>query len=149
MGQFSWLYSDTGRQMVDGKKKNSYLLVPPPFQDKYGEHILEKKYDGYGHFGDYDVYELVAEWNKESVPEILRRAERGSWECSINENTKANLMKLYRGEPISCELRWLGIVMACYDSDNAALEYPIKIVSYPMPYERAKASESDPDQGWE
>lgn len=148
MGQFSWIYSDNGKQMVDGKHADSYLLVPPPFQSKYGKWIEENCYDGYGHMGSYDVYDLIIEWNKEMIPEIVRRAKNGTWYCNASDSID-DLMKYYNGEEIGCELRWLGIVIACYDEDNFALEYPIKITSKPMEYEKAKVSKSDPNQGWE
>lgn len=96
MGQFSWIYSDTNKQLIDNKRADTYLLVPKPFQEKYGKEIYEGCYDG-----------------------------------------------------IDCELRWLGIVMACYDEDNAALEYPIKITTREMEYEKVAPSLSDPNQGWE
>ena len=68
MGQFSWLYSDTNKQVVDNKEADAYLLVPEPYQEEYGKYILETCYDGYGHFGNYDVYELVALWNRKNMP---------------------------------------------------------------------------------
>ena len=34
MGQFSWLYSDTGKQIIDGKVEDSFLLVQEPLQKK-------------------------------------------------------------------------------------------------------------------
>lgn len=37
-------------------------------QEEYGKYILETCYDGYGHFGNYDVYELVALWNRKNMP---------------------------------------------------------------------------------
>ena len=79
MGQFSWIYSDINKQLVDDKEADAYLLVPKKFQHKYGK-------------------------------------------------------ALYEG---------------CYDEDNFALEYPIKITSTEMEYEQANASRSDPNQGWE
>ena len=36
MGQFSWLYSDTNKQLVDNKEADAYLLVPEPYQEEYG-----------------------------------------------------------------------------------------------------------------
>lgn len=51
MGQFSWIYSDTNKQVVDGKRADTYLLVPEPFQEKYEKYIYEDCYDGYGNFG--------------------------------------------------------------------------------------------------
>lgn len=55
--------------------------MPKPFQEKYGKAIYEYCYDGYGNFDIYDVYELIAEWNKEMIPEIINRAKNGTWHC--------------------------------------------------------------------
>ena len=149
MGQFSWIYSDTNNQLIDNRMADTYLLVPKPFQEKYGKAIYESCYDGYGRFGRYDVYDLIPEWNKDMIPEIIRRIKAGNWKCSTSEKDITNLQNYYKGKPITCELRWLGIVMACYDEDNFALEYPIKITTKEMEYENARPSESDPNQGWE
>ena len=149
MGQFSWIYSDTNEQLIDNRKADTYLLVPKPFQEKYGKAIYESCYDGYGRFGRYDVYDLIPEWNKDMMPEIIRRIKAGNWKCKTNENDITNLQNYYEGKPITCELRWLGIAMACYDEDNFALEYPIKITTKEIEYENVKPSESDPNQGWE
>lgn len=150
MGQFSWIYSNTGKQVVDNKVADTYLLVPKPFQEKYGKAIYEDCYDGYGHFGKYyDVFDLIPEWNREMIPEIIRRIKNGNWHCSTSESDIQNLQAYYNGKEIDCELRWLGIIMACYDEDNFALEYPIKITSREMEYEDADPSLGDPNQGWE
>ena len=148
MGQFSWIYSDTNKQLVDNKRADTYLLVPPKFQDKYGKYIYEECYDGYGRFGRYDVYDLIPEWNKEMIPEIISRIKEGIWVCSTSEYDIENLQSYYDGKEISCELRSLGIIMACYDKDNAALKYPIKITTKPMYYNNVEPSVSDPNQGW-
>lgn len=149
MGQFSWIYSDTNKQVVDDKNADTFLLVPKVFRHKYGNAIYEGCYDGYGNFGGYDVYDLVLEWNRDMIPEIIRRIRKGTWKCSVSENDIVNLQNYYDGREVSCELRWLGIIMACYDEDNFALEYPIKITSKEMDYEDVFASETDPNQGWE
>ena len=83
------------------------------------------------------------------IPEIIRRIKNGNWKCSTGEKDIAELQNFYEDKPISCELRWLGIIMACYDEDNFALEYPIKITSKEMEYEHTSPSKSDPNQGWE
>lgn len=149
MGQFSWIYSDTNKQVIDNKRADTYLLVPKLFQKKYGKVIYENCYDGYGRFGRYDVYDLIPEWNKNMIPEIIRRIKNGNWHCSTSENDITNLQAYYDGKEIDCELRWLGIIMACYDEDNFALEHPIKITSREMEYEDADPSLGDPNQGWE
>lgn len=148
MGEFSWIYSDTKRRIINNREKDVYLLVPPPFQEKYGKAINESCYGGYGHFGSYDVYRLIPEWNKEMIPEIIRRIKQKNWRCSTSKYYVENLQKYYDGEKINTDLRELGIIMACYDEDNFALLYPIKITSKLMDYEKAEPSEGDPDQGW-
>lgn len=60
MGQFSWLDCITQEQIVDGRTRKSYVLVPKQFG---GGHIVEECYEGYGVFGGRDVFQLVAEWN--------------------------------------------------------------------------------------
>ena len=150
MGQFSWIYSDTNKQLLDNVCADTFLLVPKPFQDKYGKAIYEDCYDGYGDFGKYDVYNLIPERNKEMIPEIIRRIKNKNEECDvISENDISNLQAYYEGKEIDCELRWLGIIMACDDEDNAALKYPIKITTKEMEYEEVAPSLSDPYQGWD
>lgn len=149
MGQFSWIYSDTEKQLVDNKPADTYLLVPKPFQDKYGKAIYESCYDGYGNFGGYDVYDLIPKWNREMIPEIIRRIKNGKWTASASDKEIESLQAYYEGKEINCPLRYIGIIMACYDEDNAALKYPIKITTREMEYENVAPSKSDPNQGWE
>lgn len=126
MGQFSWITSDTHEQVFnDYDKKPAYLLVPEEWQDEFGEYFEETDYEGYGEFGGRDVYALVAIWN---LPDKCKD-ENGVWKPDDR-------------------IRRIGIDIACYDEDNAALKYPIKITSKPMEYSEAEPSISDPDQGW-
>lgn len=76
MGQFSWIYSDTGEPVYNDERADTYLLVPKEFQKKYGHAIYEPWYEGYGRFGGYDVYDLIIEWNKEMIPEIIAKAKK-------------------------------------------------------------------------
>ena len=76
------------------------------------------------------------------IPEIISRIKSGNWECDADEQDIENLQNYYKGKKISCELRDLGILMACYDEDNFALKYPIKITSKEMEYEDANPSET-------
>lgn len=149
MGQFSWKYADDGRRAVkDNKCADTYLLVPEPFQQKYGKAIYEDCYDGYGHFGSYDVYDLVVEWNREIIPEIVSKMKAGEWRCSIFKNGIENLRNYYDGKKLTMPQRDLGIMLACYDEDNFSLKYPIKITMREMEYAKARPSKSDPNQGW-
>lgn len=146
MGQFSWLDCKSGRQIKDDVRADVYLLVPKEFG---GGHIHEECYDGYGRFGGQDVYELIPIWNKKMVPEILRRSKDGHWHCKISEHEAEQMQNFHDGKPCSIPLRYIGIIMACYDRDNFALEYPIKITHDERAvYERCEPSEVDPNQGW-
>ena len=146
MGQFSWLDCKDNTQIVDDKEVDVYLLVPEEFG---GGHIVEHCYDGYGHFGGHDIYDLVMKWNKDYLNIPL--AYEDSWRCNDWLTLyKEDFKKYEKGEPIEQELRILGITLACYDEDNARLRYPIKITHDPdARYEGCKPSLSDPDQGWE
>ena len=148
MGQFSWIYSDTKKAVLDGVPADTYLLVPKPFQEKYGKAIYESCYDGYGNFGGYDVYDLIPEWNRDMVPEIIRRIRQGEWECSVDDEEISDLQNYYEGKPITCNLRHLGIILACYNEDNFKLKYPIKITTKELDYDSVAPSKSDPNQGW-
>lgn len=147
MGQHSWLYADTKKQLLCNKVADSYLLVPKEFWGKYGKFIFTPYYDGYGNFGKYDAYDLVPEWNKEHIPFIIEHIKAGEWECTTSEEDVKNLLNYYEGKKITCELRWLGIIMACYDEDNERLKYPVKITTKVMNYEDADMSRRDPEQG--
>lgn len=98
MGQFSWIYSDTNNQLIDNKPADTYLLVPKPFQKKYGKTIHESCYDGYGRFGNYDVYDLIPEWNRDMIPEVICKLKNGTWECSASRKRNFKSTGLLRGE---------------------------------------------------
>lgn len=175
MGFFSWLYSDTQEPIRVGKSRSTYLLVPPPFQRKYGLYIYEGYYDGYGHIGPYDVYELLAIWNEKFLPQIKevteypqrerymdfcgvsgeeyysRAVERFEWSRRLLEDYRRgvehpDMCQLY-GEDY---LREVGILIGCGDERHFVLKYPLKFVSEfnpDMRWEDVLASGSDPNQG--
>lgn len=161
MGQFSWLYSDTNKQLVDNKMADTYLLVPPPFQEKYGKAIYESCYDGYGRFGRYDVYDLVADWNREWAKQnpnyTTYRGQKLSdyaWypfytDLSLSREEVIEKWKATKDEEPWFDWRIIGIDLSCYDEDNFALGYPIKITTREMEYNCVTPSKSDPNQGWE
>lgn len=146
MGQFSWLDCVDGKQIIDGYAKTSYVLVPKEFG---GGSIAESRYDGYGHFGAYDIYDLILDWNKDYIPQYLKQMKSGNWECDPSDSDMKELQNYYKNRPIDVEERWLGIILACYDEDNERLKYPIKITYHPdVTYEECNPSLSDPNQGW-
>lgn len=160
MGQFSWLDCVTGERIINNKRKNVYVLVPKGFG---GGHIREGIYDGYGHFGGHDIFELVAEWNKEYIscenilhsPHYMGKGKQNvEWMLNYGikdiERSFQLLLKFLNNAPITQdEKRSIGIDIACYDEQNASLKYPIKITyDKDAVYEDCKPSDSDPDQGW-
>ena len=100
MGELSWKYANrkNRRTMKNNVKHDSYLLVPPEFQDQYGEAIYDDCYNGYGRIGRYDVYELVAIWNRQWLPKettvmkkpVLEDFE-GLWNFNKEELRKSGL----------------------------------------------------------
>ena len=151
MGQFSWLDCKTNEQILDDVERDVYVLVPREFG---GGHIKETCYDGYGNFGDHDIYDLVVDWNKKYLEDIVKEID--TWVCDWDEWAKDVLNQYLNGEePLfqdSCfrEKRSFGITLACYDKDNARLRYPIKIThDKNAVYEWCPPSKSDPNQGWE
>lgn len=158
MGQFSWIYCNTAKPVLDNEPRSSYLLIPEEFRSEFGgqAYIKEECYDGYGRFGRYDVYELISMWNKKAIPEILNRIENNNWRC-IRRNSEGEFSKFSLRDIEDLKEfyksnlqpnRIVGINMACYDEDNCSLPYPIKIASKPMLYENARPSVSDSNQGW-
>ena len=93
MGCFSWIYSDTNKPLRHTEK--AYLLVPPQFQDMQGKHIYEAHYDGYGNFGGYAAFELVALWNQEfvSVDMLDSKPTFDKYSLGLYDFEKENLAK--------------------------------------------------------
>ena len=158
MGQFSWLDCVSGKQIVDDKVKDVYVLIPKEFG---GGHIVEHCYDGYGHFGRHDIFDLVADWNRKDLSEnsnfVLpysnEQIKNKDWyefyadpnltREEVVEKTKEKSNRFF-------EWRYIGIALSCYDEDNRALPYPIKITyDETAKYEWNAPSDSDPNQGWE
>lgn len=144
MGQFSWLDCKTERQILDNWVKDVYVLIPMEFG---GGHIKETCYDGYGHFGGHDIYDLVVDWNAKYL-DIVRN-NKDAWICEWVTAMEKDFKAVENGTPTSRPKRTIGIALACYDEDNMRLRYPIKITHDPNArYEECAPSKSDPNQGW-
>lgn len=111
--------------------------------------IREKCYGGYGIFGGMDAYELVAEWNKDHMSEImdgLSKTKEGIFygepmrQIAVAYETGGETAALEKARELTekeCEkgtfgegcMEWkrtLGIAISCGES-NAWLPYPLKI----------------------
>ncbi len=155
----SWYFADDMRKrLVLGAK----AFLPDPFT---GDIAYESGYDGYGHIGGKDVYEEVADWNREFLsknpdfvlPHYGKKISDFIWyplyrDLSLSPNDIVDEIYAVSGadrkKVCIFEYRYIGIAIACYDEDNKALPYPIKICSKPMSYQNVKGySKSDPNQG--
>ena len=76
MGYYTWtdairkpryIKEDYDYASSDKIKYNSFAKVVCPDDTE----IIENNYDGYGIFGGYDIYELVADWNKPYITEDM------------------------------------------------------------------------------
>ena len=158
MGQFSWLDCKDNTQILDDVTRDVFVLVPAEFG---GGHIKETCYDGYGHFGGLDIYDLVAEWNREDIASNPKHKYYGV--DSLKDETKYHTVDGFEWfeaysdlsltaddvEDMGFEWRCIGIDLACYDVDNAGLKYPIKIThDAAAVYEDCQPSKGDPNQGW-
>lgn len=147
MGQFSWLDCIDNSQILDDTRADVYVLIPKDFG---GGHIHETYYDGHGHFGYYDIYDLVAIWNREYIANhpdhVLPFYNKKVSDCQwFNEYSDLTVDVC----DLDTELREIGIDISCYDEDNASLLYPIKITHDANAiYEDCKPSLGDPNQGW-
>lgn len=177
MGNFSWCTSDTRKSIpciydgYEGAPETVYLLNP------FGPHYKEDGYDGYGEFGGFDVFELVAEWNRPFLSAAnLRKPVRSQYAddreggryyrkamekynhmCEGVEAYAAGAtdeyMQAIYGKVFSYSKdgsdwkRCLGIAVGCYEEQQVKLRYPIKIVEKPCDYEWAGISPACPYQG--
>ncbi len=106
--------------------------------------ICEDYYDGYGMFGDYDAYDLVAEWNREDIAEIFeeKRAKKawgsGLYDIALlfaegrPDKEITEYVKKTRTESPFLVDDWkrnIGIAIACEEENNKSLRYPLKITT--------------------
>ena len=151
------LYWDQEKYPTFEELKRDGIGTYPVNEDNFDE-------DGYGRFGGYDIYDLVAEWNKDFVSSenlikpVPENYDEVCWyesalkeyarrcECLVEfQNGNIDMAKKYGNN----WKRDIGVYIACYDHQNAALPYPIKITHDPYAvYEECSWSPEDPNQGW-
>ena len=76
MGLFSFVACDTGNRIKVGTYKEYYLLIPKHLQNQYDSYIKETRYDGYGDWGGYNIFVLLAEFNKGNASKIIPLMEK-------------------------------------------------------------------------
>ncbi len=152
MGIFTW--TDAAVQNPKRNKSGFYRRKDILEYGKFGKivcpdntEIPEEHYGGYGMFGSKDAYEVVAEWNREELPEIFRKivsenafgsglAEIASLFASgASDNEVSDFIKAsveagkYPEYLITDWKRNLGIAIACDDRRNSSLRFPLKITT--------------------
>lgn len=159
MGCFSWKFADRDNKRRLKIGREAYVLCPD------GTSLYEENYDGYGNFGGKDIYDLVADWNREFLsqnPDFVIRStgvkvSSYKWYLYYADLALSSkeMEKRLREEGwwYGCTVyRDIGIDIACCDEDNEALQYPIKICSLkPVEttqyYQELPASKGDLYQG--
>ena len=151
MGNFTWLRADKNiskneqANICYGEKIK--VLVPNEFgggciKGEYLDYGLVEEADG----NQYDLYELVAIWNSSELRNKL--AELGYQ----NVNLKAVGEEETFDSKISNIIRSYGIIISCYDEDQAKIKFPLKLVDEKtqITYEECEYfSIGDPNQGFE
>ena len=177
MGYFTWTFANREIKKVGygyassctlGYGYRGYIALPKDCsitgknvvvnKDGY-KFIREDYYDGYGMFGEHDVYDVIVDINKGYLKEFFDKSPAEK----IQNNVYAKIAEAFengRDEkyleevfgktvyPKSPNLwgewkRHLGIHISCYLTDNEKLHYPLKIVSSSnIIYEDLPASDS-------
>jgi len=137
MGSFSWNKADRLTKIENIACGSSFKFLIPK---EFGGGFVKDKYQDCGYLGTkedgepkYDMYELLAFWNNETV----------------KYNGERPLMKEI--DNYTDENRGVGIDIGYYDKDILKLKYPLKLVSasFKGSYEDLKTcSLGDPDQGF-
>lgn len=162
MGTFSWMFADEENRHNLQIGHRGYIALPD------GNFLYERGYAGYGIFDGQDVYELVVQWNREYIAAspnaevpcgskrhgvfIAKRFRDYWWYPVIADLTLSRdeiVQELQALNPDSYhDLRGVGINIACYDEDNEALPFPIKITrTKSLKYWELPPSKADIAQG--
>lgn len=166
MGRFSWVYSDIAPAAL---KLNGEAYVPFPedkgaFGFSPGSILHEASYDGYGVFSRFDIFELIALWNREylsSRPDLVmlhsgRKVSDYKW-YSVYSNKRLSdemlgmgIYKAGRNDDYQFELRQVGVDIGCVDRSELVIPFPVKICRFEhnAKYSLLSPSEMDEEQGY-
>lgn len=159
MGWTSWKFADRKNRVRLKLGREAYVPCPD------GTILYERYYKGYTQFAGKDIFDLVADWNREFLsqnPDFVivnggRKVSGYDWYPYYSDLSLSprEIEKRLREEGVwlyCTEYRTIGIDIACDDEANKALPYPIKIcqskpVGTPEYYQKLPASKADPLQG--
>lgn len=164
MGFFTWTFAN--KPLIELRCGDYSQKCKLPY-DGYGAIlcpdntlIKEPCYQGYGIFAGIDIYDLVLDWNRDHLTDILKNPNykqsrlfgsevfdiAAAFQSQDNEKLQTIIEKLAGKAPyLRTELkRSMGIEIAC-GANNHIIPFPIKIVSWKRPvsdYKHLPASES-------
>lgn len=135
MGSFSWLKADVTTNQANISYGDRFACLIPK---EFGGGYIVDNYRDYGHLYDeknnveYDMYELLAFWNKDITSDKLKYDGEFPDLKPIDKYTNNN--------------RNLGIDIGCYDIDIDSIKYPLKLVS--VKYAKTHTYEDCPNKSF-
>ena len=88
-GQFSWMTQDTDQQ-IGSERQNT---IDVWMYDNEGNQWFEKRYEGYGVFGNMDYFELLAKMNGYTEEDLVKTEEMRDIGIDIAYNKKKTKVK--------------------------------------------------------
>ncbi len=132
MGSFSWLRANIDTEKANIAEGDKFACLIPK---EFGGGYIEDTYQDYGNLGTkedgspkYDMYELLAFWNKDRPYSRLLYTGAGK---TVKDNLYYNgdFPNLKEIDEFTDANRSIGIDIGCYDREIDRLKYPLKLVS--------------------
>ena len=102
-------------------------------------------YDGYGNIGIHDIYDLVVDWNRTDLADILELRKKHVFYRQLKDIVEKFIRSGYDEVATTAYVKalvadgkcaeyligdWkrnIGIMLACEDEDNKTLRFPVKV----------------------
>lgn len=132
MGSFSWLRANVDTEKANIAEGDKFACLIPK---EFGGGYIEDTYQDYGNLGTkedgspkYDLYELLAFWNKDRPYFHLSYTGAGK---TVKDNLYYNgdFPNLKEIDEFTDANRSIGIDIGCYDREIDRLKYPLKLVN--------------------
>lgn len=164
MGLFTFYTADTNRIIeVSGRGKSFPVAVLFP-KEFGGGSIEERAYNGYGDFGGKDVYNLIADWNKDYLQKDMLEVpvkenyseefyykmamKRYETYCQVLDDFKSDKPKSLMNRKFGKDWKRELMINIWFSSDDmpGTLAYPLKIVeNMDLTYEEVSSYSRDCD----